>query len=215
MDRYTVSPERFRAQMVRLADRGWRVVPLEGLLERANFPRSRHAVITFDDGFASNREHAWPVLAMHGFPATTFLVSDRLGGTNAWDGADMPRYPLLGETDLRKADPRLMAFQSHGASHAQLTMIGDSALERELRESRARLADLTGRPPEVFAYPFGSYSARVREAVRAAGYRAACSCRGGRNSARTDRYLLRRVEILDADIGWRFALKLRSGINFE
>jgi peptidoglycan/xylan/chitin deacetylase (PgdA/CDA1 family) len=216
MDRYTVSAARFAAQMAQLADRGWRVVPLEAALDPAAARRgARVAAITFDDGFASNREHAWPVLARHGFPSTTFVVSGELGGTNSWDGMDMPRYPLLRAADVAGADPALLAFQSHGASHASLPEVGDRELEGELRGSRARLGEVTGRLPALFAYPFGSHSARVREAVRAAGYRGACSCRGGRNNAGTDPYLLRRVEILEADIGWRLSLKLGTGVNFE
>lgn len=215
MDRYTVTPERFEAQMRVLVDHGWTVLPLDRLSAPGKAAAAaRPVVITFDDGFASNRRWAWPVLAGLGLPSTTFLVSDQIGGTNAWDDEGMPRYPLLTRDDIVAAEPSLMAFQSHAATHPSMPGLPSSALARELRESKTHLEALTGRPVTFFAYPFGSWSQRVRSAVAAAGYVAACSCRGGRNRPWTDPYLLRRTEILEQDLGWRLHVKLATGLNF-
>jgi peptidoglycan/xylan/chitin deacetylase (PgdA/CDA1 family) len=211
MDAYTVSPQRFREQAQALVAGCWNTVHLDEL-ERPAVTAKRVA-ITFDDGFLSNREHAWPVLAELGLRSTTFVVTTLLGRDNAWDGAHMPRYPLLNEDDLRAADAALMRFESHSASHASLPQLGEQALIRELVESRLSLEALLGRRVESFAYPFGSWSPRVRDSVQRAGYRRACSCRIGRNNARTDPLLLRRIEIGEADHGWRLQLKLRTGVS--
>ena len=216
IDRYTVSPLRFALQMAQLAGEGWHGVALEDFLDgKAPRPAGKQFVLTFDDGFASNREHAWPVLAQHRFRATTFLVAGEIGGVNSWDGASVPRFPLLGAADLREADPRMMTFQSHGATHRSLPGTAADELEREIRESRILLAAAIGRPVNLFAYPFGAWDRRVRDAVAGAGYRAACSCESGRNGPRNDLFLLRRVEILEADLGWRLRLKLRTGRHME
>ena len=45
----------------------------------------RRFLLTFDDGYASLAEHAYPVLADLGFTATTFLITDYIGKTNTWD----------------------------------------------------------------------------------------------------------------------------------
>lgn len=215
MDRYTVSPERFLTQMAFLANDGWNVVALEDLLDQGKCPRGgKYLVITFDDGFASNRAHAWPLLARFGFRAATFIVTDQIGGTNVWDDAGMPRYPLLTRADLLAADSALMTFQSHGATHASLPGLDAPNLAREIRESKTTLEALTKRPVKFFAYAFGSWTVRDLNAVRAAGYLAACSCRSGRNGPRTDPYLLRRVEIREEDLGWRLRVKLSTGVNF-
>jgi peptidoglycan/xylan/chitin deacetylase (PgdA/CDA1 family) len=216
MDRYTVSPARFALQMAQLAAEGWRGVALEDFLDSDMPPAAgRQVAVTFDDGFASNRKHAWPVLAQHRFRATTFLVAGEIGGVNSWDGAAMPRFPLLGAADLREADPGTMSFQSHGATHRPLPSMGAADLEREIRDSRIRLEAAIGRPVNVFAYPFGAWDRRVRDAVAGAGYRAACSCESGRNGPRDDPFLLRRVEILEEDLGWRLRLKLLTGRHLE
>lgn len=212
MDRYTASPESFAEQMDRLAAQGWRGIALDDLFDGEPWSSKRNqVVITFDDGFASNRDHAWPVLANHGFRSTTFVVTREIGGTNSWDNAGMPRYPLLSAQDIRAAAPALMTFQSHGATHASLPEMDDPGVEKELRESRSVLEDLVGKPVAFFAYPFGSLDSRLPRLLRKAGYRAACSVRTGRNTPRTDPFLLRRVEILEGELGWRLRLKLVLG----
>ena len=139
----------------------------------------RTTAITFDDGFASNVQHAWPILAQFRLSGDHFLVTGELGGSNTWDDAGMPRYPLLSRADVLAADPTLMTFHSHSATHASLTALDAAVLEREVCESKTQLEALAGRAVTMFAYPFGSWNPRVRAAVRSAGYRAAYSCRSG------------------------------------
>jgi len=61
----------------------------------------------------------------------------------------------------------------HSASHRFLPALSDSELERELMTSRTVVHQQTGIWPEFFSYPYGLCDARVRTAVRSAGYRAA------------------------------------------
>jgi peptidoglycan/xylan/chitin deacetylase (PgdA/CDA1 family) len=213
MDNYTVSPKTFAEQMDSLRHFGWQPVPLENVLDtRLNKKPRRPVVLTFDDGFASNREHAWPVLAGHRFPSATFLVTDYLGGVNTWDGPSRASYPLLSTNDLASADPSLMTFHSHSATHADLTFLthDSRALKRELEDPRHRLAGLTT-AGAVFAYPRGSWNWDVMESVRDAGYAGACTSMEGVNSDGTNPFLLRRIEIQECDIGWKFWLKIRLG----
>ena len=69
------------------------------------------------------------------------------------------------------------------------------ALDRELRGARAELEDLIGQPVTLLAYPFGYFDERVRDAVEAAGYRAAFSFLAGRivPGPRLDRFRLPRL----------------------
>jgi hypothetical protein len=49
--------------------------------------------------------------------------------------------------------------------------------------------------PEYFAYPYGLWDERVKDAVRAAGYRAAVTLDPGLNRAHADPWALCRINI--------------------
>ncbi len=62
---HNVPPAKFAEQVSGLLRRGWSVWPLQRVLEFRQQGKSlppRVVVITFDDGFASVYDHAWPVL---------------------------------------------------------------------------------------------------------------------------------------------------------
>jgi peptidoglycan/xylan/chitin deacetylase (PgdA/CDA1 family) len=213
MDDYTVSPGTFAAQMAAIKRHGWTPVELERVVagRRGGIPR-RSVAITFDDGFASNRQYAWPILEMHGFPSATFLVTGELGSRNNWDGPGRANYPLLSAEDLTAASPALMRFHAHSATHSDLTALngGSESLDRELEGPLRVMAELPA-AGRMFAYPWGSWNWQVMQRVRNSGYLGACTCMEGLNSAVTNPFLLRRTEITEDDVGWRFRLKLFSG----
>jgi sugar transferase (PEP-CTERM/EpsH1 system associated) len=81
----------FEAQIARLA-RHYHVLPLPEALERlrAHTLPPRAVVVTFDDGYRDNYEHAWPILRRFGLTATFFVVTDILDRTERlwWDEAN-------------------------------------------------------------------------------------------------------------------------------
>ena len=75
--------------------------------------------------------------------------------------------------DLRDAAERGVEIGSHTLSHPHLPRLHDDELERQLRESRAKIEDELGRVCRFLAYPFGDDDARVHAAAARAGYEAA------------------------------------------
>ena len=211
MDKYTVTPETFKLQMDWIKQHNWRPIALEDIsTEISRKSAGRFLVITFDDGFASNRIHAWPVLDRNGFPSATFIVGGMLGQHNSWDGSGRDCYTLLSSEDLAFSNSRLMAFQSHSATHPKLTALGPNALSEEITKSK-RFAQILHPSGSFFAYPFGALNRAVMAEIRGAGFSGGCTCYQGLNSKRTNPFLLRRVEIRENDLGWRLWLKLYTG----
>ena len=159
----------FARQMTALARAGWQTLSLAQFTPHA--PR-RTFLLTFDDGYASLAEHAYPVLADLGFTATTFLITEYVGKKNTWDVQyTWNRLQHLSWPEIEQWRARGFDFASHGATHRRLTWLDDDGIETELTTSRevltARLGATTGR---AIAYPFGAVDARVLRHARHAGY---------------------------------------------
>lgn len=83
----------------------------------------------------------------------------------------------------------------HSATHRSLPQLDDRELGDEIRVSRETIQAKLNLLPTTFAYPYGAWDDRVRQAVRAAGYRAAVTLDAGANTARTDPWSLRRTNV--------------------
>jgi peptidoglycan/xylan/chitin deacetylase (PgdA/CDA1 family) len=163
----------FERQMRSLAEAGWRTLTLSEFTAARPTPHSpRTFLLTFDDGYASLGEHAYPVLDRLGFTATTFLITDFIGRENRWD----MRYtwrPLqhLDWGEIERWRARGFDFASHGARHRRLTWVDDITAVDELGRARetlmGRLGEEAGR---AIAYPFGAVDARVERLAQGAGY---------------------------------------------
>jgi peptidoglycan/xylan/chitin deacetylase (PgdA/CDA1 family) len=169
-----VAPNRFAEQMGWLKRRGLRGVGIGTLVDEMRAGRSRGLVgITFDDGYVNVLEAALPELRRHGFTATMFVISGRLGASNEWD--EGPRWPLMSAGQVGELAAAGMEIGSHSATHARLAGIGAGQLEAEVSESKASIGELLGARIRGFAYPYGSMDAAARHAVRDAGYDYACA----------------------------------------
>jgi len=93
----------------------------------------------------------------------------------------------------REMEAAGVELASHTLTHPILTQVSDTQLDRELRESKARLEAELRRPANLFCYPNGDLDARVMRAAKRAGYRAAVTVEEGLNEKGCDLLALRRV----------------------
>jgi peptidoglycan/xylan/chitin deacetylase (PgdA/CDA1 family) len=172
-----VGPQLFRRQVEALARDGWTTLGSGELAARLREPAApvagrsdRQIVLTFDDGYASLAEHAFPVLSDHGMKALVFVITDFVGGENAWDLPLAGRLRHLGWDDLARWQERGLEVHSHSATHPRLTWRGDDEVTAELMRSRATIRSRLGREPAVVCYPFGAVDRRIARLASAAGY---------------------------------------------
>jgi peptidoglycan/xylan/chitin deacetylase (PgdA/CDA1 family) len=138
--------------------------------------------LTFDDGNSSDHDRVLPELVDRGLRATFFVVADRIGGRD-----------FLSPAAIRDLIAAGMSVQSHGTRHRVWRGLDRHSLERDLKASRARIEDVTGKPVNEVAIPYCLYDRRVLRAVRDTGYRRVYTCDGG--SARVDSWLQARNQI--------------------
>lgn len=215
--RSCVTPQAFRDQMQYLRDSGFDIVPLitiaEHLDRRAGFA-PRTVAVTFDDGFADNYHHAFPVLRALDIPATVFVAADSMGG-RLTSLRDRPAgVAALDWAQLREMHGAGWSVGSHTLSHPRLTELPADLLERELVGSRRIIGTEVGTVPDLFCYPRGDFNDCVRDAVRRAGYRLACATSAGGVTTETDPFVVPRTFVARDDMIADFARKLDGDFDY-
>ena len=210
--RFDVRADAFSNQLDLLAGAGFETVRVADLL-RGEASGRRRVAITFDDGFRNNYEGAVRPLLDRRMSASWFVVSDFIGGLAPWVDGDRREREILTEEELRAMIAAGLEIGSHTRRHLDLTKATPEEIESEVAGSKRDLEDRLSAPIRTFAYPYGRQNGRVREAVVAAGYVAACATRSGFVRAAEDRYAIRRVTITWSDTLSSFARKLALADN--
>ncbi len=129
---------------------------------------NRGVTLAFDDGNASDAEHALEVLRRRGRTARFFVLAERVGS---------PGY--LSESQLGELHEAGMKIGSHGLRHRDWRRLDEGDLREELVGSRRTLEELLDVEVDEAACPFGSYDRRVLGGLREAGYRKVYNSDGG------------------------------------
>jgi peptidoglycan/xylan/chitin deacetylase (PgdA/CDA1 family)/GT2 family glycosyltransferase len=215
-DRYIAPRRSFARQMRLLAALRYRVVDFEeiGLALREGRPLPRRSVaITIDDGYADNLEVAGPILRRHGFSATLFLVSSKLGAAADWSSRESATdgRPLLSREQARRMHAEGHRIGAHTRTHRPLpTLAGDEAAA-EIGGSRADLEEALGIPVPTFAYPYGELDEAAVGATDRASFVAACTTVPRHARLGDDPLRIPRIEVRGSDTTRRFLRKLWLG----
>jgi len=196
---WTVSPEDFAAQMLYLAENGYRPLTVAELVERAFRRRERidpkTVAITFDDGFADFHAEAWPVLRRHSFPATVYIATGFVGETSGWLAPDGEAdRPMLTWSQIEELSAAGIECGAHGHEHVQLDTVSAARADRDIRRSRDSLEEVVG-PVKSFAYPHGYYTTRVRRQVAQAGFTSACAMKHALTNPEDDPFAIARAVV--------------------
>jgi peptidoglycan/xylan/chitin deacetylase (PgdA/CDA1 family) len=185
-----ITPAAFEAQMKELKDKGITVISMQDLLAwkrgEKNIP-PRAAVVSFDDGWKSQYEVAWPIMKKFGYPLTLFIYTEgvrggSLGGGEAitWEqladmrdnGVDIQAHTATHQ-DLREGHT-VMVIEP-GAKRTKKKLTGadyEKWVQNEVVGCKELLEQRLGIKVNCFAVPFGNYNEHVKELARNAGYEA-------------------------------------------
>src|SRR5882724_7306189 len=184
-----ITPAAFEAQMKELKDRGITVISMQDLLAWKRGEKSippRCAVVTFDDGWKSQYEVAWPIMKKYGYPFTMFIYTEgvrggALGGGEAitWEqladmrdnGVDIEAHTATHQ-DLREGH-NIMLVSAGKRTRTKLTGPQyEQWVQNEVVGSKQLLEQRLGIKVNCFAVPFGNYNEHVKEIARKSGYEA-------------------------------------------
>jgi len=163
-----VSPARFRRQIERALDAGYRFVPAAELARPGVPADAPLLAVTFDDGLRSVLDHAAPVLRAYGIPWTIFVVSDWASGRHRFGEGT-----LLDWRDLERVAAAGGSIGSHSVTHPDFARLEPGPAADELARSREAIRDHLGLNVTEFAIPFGqsaNWTPAAQQAAFDAGY---------------------------------------------
>src|SRR2546421_10308291 len=177
-----ITPAAFEAQMKELKDKNIAVIPMQDFLawrrgEKAIPPKS--AIITFDDGWKSQYDVAWPIMKKFNYPFTLFIYTEGIKPGHFSGGESMSWEQLA---EMRDAG---VDIQGHTATHSDLRRPYDTVakkklnpeeyeqwLNNEIAGSKQMIEQKLGVKVNCFAVPYGFHNDHIRDVAMKAGYEA-------------------------------------------
>ncbi|MCR6546377.1 polysaccharide deacetylase family protein [Dehalobacterium formicoaceticum] len=201
-----VYPQELAWQMNYLKKAGYHVVTLDkavDYLKNGSKLPFKSVAITFDDGYEDNLTFALPVLRKYHYPATIFIPTGEIGGTNSWDRERVQSMKLLNWSQMETMQKEGVSFQDHTVHHLNITKISQEKAIYELTASKDVLEKHLKTNIDYFAYPFGSLHQNAVELVQKAGYKAAFTSSPGTNVyGKTDLFRIRRMSVKEMHGGF-------------
>jgi peptidoglycan/xylan/chitin deacetylase (PgdA/CDA1 family) len=177
-----ITPQAFEAQMQELKNKGISVIPMQDFLAWRRGEKaipSKSAILTFDDGWKSQHEVAWPILKKFNYPVTLFIYTEGIKPGHFSGGESMSWEQLA---EMRDAG---VDIQGHTATHQDLRRPYDKVakkklsppeyeqwLENEVAGSKQMIEQKLGVKVNCFAVPYGFYNDHVKDVAMKAGYEA-------------------------------------------
>ncbi|SFV52371.1 polysaccharide deacetylase family protein [hydrothermal vent metagenome] len=152
-------------------------------------------ILTFDDGYLDNYQNLYPILKKYNVKAVIFVLVN--SSYNHWD-VDLgePRAELMtDEHILELSKSGLVEIASHGMNHHHLPKLNDISLNNELIESKKKIEKLLNDKVVSFAYPYGDYDEREKQAVKNSGYDFGIATVKGSAYFKDDLFEIRRVHM--------------------
>jgi peptidoglycan/xylan/chitin deacetylase (PgdA/CDA1 family) len=182
-----IDPAIFDAQLKALKANGWHTITAATLAAKmaAGAPISyKTFVITLDDGREDGYSHAFPILRKYGFVATFYVITGRVGRTNAITWAQMKTMQAVG-----------MEIGNHTVSHTDMKLFTRAQTDAQVAGAQASILANVGIAATTFACPFGFAYPNVVASIKADGSKIAFTTVFGAKETMATRFLLPRVRI--------------------
>lgn len=173
-DDYTISPSQFASHMEWLYSNGYQTLPVKELADVTWDDNKRVVIITFDDGYESFMEYAFPLLKGYGFKATinvigkyvgTFIDFDRNRPVLSWD-----EYRYLIKSGV--VDVGCHSYDLHMWRNGVggVKAFSRKEIEKDLQLFQEVLKKETGNTANILAWSYGIYDKESIEIAKQAGF---------------------------------------------
>lgn len=183
-----VSPAQLDQQLAYFSQHNYHTITLDELsdaLDGKFLLPSNPIVLTFDDGYQSFYDNAFPLLEKYHMHAIEFVITqvEKAPAYLSWDEI----------VTLDKSG--LVEIEAHTRHHPNLPNLFQAAIIDEIKGSKDDIEQHLHHPISWFAYPYGSYDDFIVQAVKNAGFKAAASTIYGTNQSKNTIYLAPRIMV--------------------
>lgn len=183
-----VSPDQLDQQLSYLSSHNYHAIKLDELSNaldgKETLPKNP-IVLTFDDGYRSFYDNAFPLLKKYHMKAVQFVITQV-------DGAH--EY-LTWDQIIEMDKSGFVEFGAHTRHHPNLPDLSKLAIIDEIKGSKNDLEQHVKHRINWFAYPYGSYSTFIMKAVKDAGFKGAASTVYGAAQSKDNLYLFPRIMV--------------------
>ena len=169
----------------------------------------KRILLTFDDGYKSNRFVAEKILKPRGIKALFFITSSFVGlkGKKSSNFAKKNFYPksicpyrykysleALSWSDIKWLIKEGHVIGAHTKTHPDLAKLKQSDVDIEINQSADIIEEKIGISIKHFSYPFGNISSVNKQCIKLASQRfdmAFSNIRGGLNESKNNHFLFR------------------------
>jgi peptidoglycan/xylan/chitin deacetylase (PgdA/CDA1 family) len=126
---------------------------------RQPVPAPGRAVIafTFDDGYISDYDLAYPILKKYGIRGTSYIIG-KFPDNNTPD--------TLSWAQIKEMAAWGWCFGCHTYNHVDMTTLSDDAIRQSLEAENQAFTNQGMPVPQIIAYPSGKYDQRVIDIVK-------------------------------------------------
>ena len=199
-----ISAEQFENQIKALSEEGYTGISITQLIDYvekgAELP-DKPVLITFDDGYSSNYELAYPILKKYNMKATIFVIGVSVG-KDKYKGTDNNITPHFSYEQAREMiDSGLIDIQSHtfdmhqwsafekGEARSNIMPFEKekeadyiSLLKNDISRSQKEILEGTGNGVTALAYPLGKYNTLTEVVLGRMGIKATFTVQTGTNT---------------------------------
>lgn len=199
-----ISAEQFENQIKALSEEGYTGISITQLIDYvekgAELP-DKPVLITFDDGYSSNYELAYPILKKYNMKATIFVIGVSVG-KDKYKSSDNNITPHFSYEQAREMiDSGLIDIQSHtfdmhqwatfekGKARSNIMPLENeeetdyiSLLKNDISRSQKEILEGTGNGVTALAYPLGKYNTLTEVVLGRMGIKATFTVQTGTNT---------------------------------
>jgi peptidoglycan/xylan/chitin deacetylase (PgdA/CDA1 family) len=123
---------------------------------------AKPVMLTFDDTDEEQYSIGYPEMKKYGFKGVFFIMTISI---------NRPRY--MTKEQLKELSDNGNAVEAHTWDHHMVSKYKGADFDIQFVKPKKKVEDITGRPAEYFAYPFGIWSMSAIPELKKAGYKMA------------------------------------------